>query len=116
MRVEFGVGKWLNQRPMLYALTHNPITPLLGVFVWASTELPWVDDYGWYLGKVTKALSAAEKKNNPECTHWAKFSVKECPMNQTLLDAWRVKGRELQLAISTSEDSRGTRWVLLDDA
>ena len=60
MRVEFGVGKWLNQRPMLYALTHNPITPLLGVFVWASTELPWVDDYGWYLGSVAMGALAFE--------------------------------------------------------
>ena len=60
MRFEFGLGPWLNQHPLLYALTHNPITPLLGVFAWASTDAPWAPMYGWYLGTVAMGALAFE--------------------------------------------------------
>lgn len=60
MRIEFGVGEWLNERPLLYALTHNPITPLLGVFAWASTGLPWTEHFAWYLGAVAMGALAFE--------------------------------------------------------
>ena len=60
MRSEFGVGEWLNEHPLLYALTHNPITPLLGAFAWASTDLPWNSAYGWYLGSVAMGAFAFE--------------------------------------------------------
>ena len=60
MRAEFGVGEWLNQRPLLYALTHNPITPLLAVFAWAGTGLPWTAEFGWYLGAVAMGALAFE--------------------------------------------------------
>jgi 4-hydroxybenzoate polyprenyltransferase len=33
MKVEFGVGRWLNQRLVLYAISHNPIVGLLGFFL-----------------------------------------------------------------------------------
>ena len=76
------------------------------------------EDFGWYFAKVHSQLKTTEKKDNPECTHWAKFDVKESPENQILLDAWQPtsKRRDMVIAISTSEESRGTRWVLLKDA
>ena len=49
MLAEFGVGAWLNRSMLVYAISHNPITPLLGVFAWASTGLPWNALFGWYL-------------------------------------------------------------------
>ena len=35
-------------------------TDRYGVFAWASTGLPWVDDYGWYLGSVAMGALAFE--------------------------------------------------------
>jgi len=36
MRVEFGVGNWLNRHLLLYAVTHNPIVGLLAYFLWTA--------------------------------------------------------------------------------
>jgi 4-hydroxybenzoate polyprenyltransferase len=60
MATEFGVGKWLNQHMMAYAFSHNPITPLLGVFAWATTGLAFAPLFGWYLGSVAAGALAFE--------------------------------------------------------
>jgi len=49
MFVEFGVGEWLRKHMMVYAISHNPITPLLALFAWASTGLAYPDHFSWYL-------------------------------------------------------------------
>ncbi len=49
MRAEFGVGKWLQERMVLYAVTHNPVTGLLAVFAWACTSTPWSPRYWAYI-------------------------------------------------------------------
>ena len=33
MRYEFGVGHWLQRHPLLYAITHMAITPLMALYV-----------------------------------------------------------------------------------
>ena len=72
------------------------------------------DDYDWYVAKIQKQLTEAEKKNNSNCTHWATFDVQVSDRNQVLLTAYKQKSRKFSLAISTSADSRrGIRWVLL---
>jgi len=60
MLAEFFVGKWLNQRMLVYAISHNPITPLLGVFAWASTGLNWQNPFGWYLASAALGAFAFE--------------------------------------------------------
>jgi 4-hydroxybenzoate polyprenyltransferase len=60
MAAEFGVGKWLNEHMMAYAFSHNPITPLLGVFAWATTGLDFAPMFGWYLGSVAAGALAFE--------------------------------------------------------
>jgi 4-hydroxybenzoate polyprenyltransferase len=60
MAVEFGVGPWLRGNMMAYAFSHNPITPLLALFAWASTGLPFEAMFGWYLGSVAAGGLAFE--------------------------------------------------------
>jgi hypothetical protein len=60
MAAEFGIGKYLNQHMMAYAFSHNPITPLLGVFAWATTGLAFAPMFGWYLGSVAAGALAFE--------------------------------------------------------
>lgn len=50
MKAEFGIGRWLQPRMVLYAVTHNPVTGLLAVFAWACTGAPWSPRYWLYLG------------------------------------------------------------------
>ncbi len=53
MKVEFGVGRWLNQHLVIYAITHNPIVALLGAFLWSASGAPWTMDYGLYIAVVS---------------------------------------------------------------
>ena len=48
MKVEFGIGRWLNAHMVMYALTHNPIVALLAIFLWSVSGAPWVWEYGLY--------------------------------------------------------------------
>jgi len=50
MRAEFGVGHWLQDRMVLYAVTHNPVTGLLAVYAWACTGTAWSPRYLAYVG------------------------------------------------------------------
>lgn len=50
MRSEFGLGDWLRDRMVLYAITHNPVTGLLAVFAWACTGTPWSPEFLAYVG------------------------------------------------------------------
>jgi 4-hydroxybenzoate polyprenyltransferase len=49
MRAEFGVGEWLQNRMVLYAVTHNPVTGLLAVFAWACTGASWSHRFWAYI-------------------------------------------------------------------
>lgn len=49
MRFEFGVGRWLNQHILAYAITHNPVVALLAAFTWASTHGRWDDRFNWFI-------------------------------------------------------------------
>ena len=60
MRFEFGVGSWLNRHIVTYALTHNPVVALLGVFVWATTGAAWKAEYFWFLGAISLGSLALE--------------------------------------------------------
>ena len=60
MRWEFGAATLLRSRPVLYALTHNPIVALLAVLSACSAEAPLTPRFGWYLGAVSLASLAFE--------------------------------------------------------
>jgi 4-hydroxybenzoate polyprenyltransferase len=45
MRVEFGLGAWLNRHILTYALTHNPVVALLALFAWSTTGASWDPRY-----------------------------------------------------------------------
>ena len=53
MRVEFGLGALLNRHIVLYALTHNPVVALLGVFAWATTGATWNWAYLWFIAAIS---------------------------------------------------------------
>ena len=68
MRVEFGLGRWLEQRLLLYAITHNPIVAALGVFAWGCSGAVWKWGFCWYLGAVSLgsfAFEIARKTKQP---------------------------------------------------
>jgi 4-hydroxybenzoate polyprenyltransferase len=69
MALEFGVGRWLSQRLVLYAVTHNPVVALLGMLGWACTSATWSSGYLLYLGAVSLGSLAFElgrKINQPD--------------------------------------------------
>ena len=69
MRFEFGMGAWLEQRMLLYAITHNPIVAALGVFAWGCAGVEWDWRYMWYLGAISIGSFAFEigrKTGQPE--------------------------------------------------
>ena len=72
------------------------------------------DDFGWYHGKIQRALKAAEKQDpsNEDCGFYAIFDHKADPANERLRAAWNSRSK-LVLAVGTDVASRGERWVLL---
>jgi hypothetical protein len=60
MKFEFGVGAWLNRHLVIYAVSHNPIVALLGVFLWVATDTPWNPLIGLYLLGVSLGSLAFE--------------------------------------------------------
>ncbi len=60
MRFEFGVGRWLNEHIVTYALTHNPAVGLLAMFSWASTGAKWHRDFGIFVLAVSLGSVALE--------------------------------------------------------
>lgn len=60
MRVEFGVGAWLRPRVVWYALSHNPVVALLGVYAWACAGGPYGAGLLGYLALVSAASLAFE--------------------------------------------------------
>jgi len=60
MRVEFGVGDWLNKHLVWYAVSHNPIVAWLAVFLWSVTGSPWTAEYGQYVLVVSLGSLAFE--------------------------------------------------------
>jgi 4-hydroxybenzoate polyprenyltransferase len=69
MRVEFGVGAWLNRHLLTYAITHNPIVALLAMFSWASTGARWDWRFLPFLGMVSVgslALEIGRKTRQPD--------------------------------------------------
>lgn len=68
MRLEFGLGLWLEERMLLYAITHNPIVACLALFAWGCTEETWKPRNLWYVLFVSVASFAfeiARKTNQP---------------------------------------------------
>ena len=69
MRYEFGLGHWLEQRKMLYAITHNPIVALLAIYAWSCTDSSWNIEYIWYVLSISLgsfAFELARKMNQKE--------------------------------------------------
>lgn len=60
MRVEFGLGAWLRPRVVWYALTHNPVVGLLGIYAWACAAGPFAPALVLYLALVSLASLAFE--------------------------------------------------------
>lgn len=69
MRVEFGVGAWLNRHLLIYAVTHNPVVGLLAAYGWACSGVPFHPSVGWYIAAASLGSLAFElgrKINLPE--------------------------------------------------
>ena len=60
MRVEFGVGQWLNRHLVIYAVTHNPIVGLLAGFLWVCAEAPLGIELWLYIAIVSVGSLAFE--------------------------------------------------------
>jgi len=60
MRLEFGIGPWLNQHFILYAVSHNPVVGLLAGFAWATTETAFHPTYWVYIALVSVGSLAFE--------------------------------------------------------
>lgn len=60
MRMEFGIGGWLNRHLLLYAITHNPVVGLLAVYAWACTGLAFANGFGLYIAAVSLGSLAFE--------------------------------------------------------
>ena len=89
------------------------------MFKWAGAPLQ-PSEFGWYRCKVRSKLTAAElkKDENKDCgTHWAKFDSNVDHDNVEICKYFKPEGkpppRAVTLAVSTSVESRGARWVLI---
>ena len=60
MRAEFGVGRWLNQHILTYAITHNPVVGLLAIYTWASTGAKWNSRFWWFVAVASTTSLAFE--------------------------------------------------------
>ena len=60
MLAEFGGGRWLQRHLVLYAITHNPIVALLGVFAWATTGAAPHPAFAGYLAAASLGSLAFE--------------------------------------------------------
>jgi hypothetical protein len=60
MRVEFGLGRWIRPRILLYAVTHNPVVGLLAIFGWACTTAPWIPRFLFYVAAASIGSLAFE--------------------------------------------------------
>jgi hypothetical protein len=60
MRVEFGVGRWLNRHLIVYAITHNPIVGLLAAFLWVVAGGTWSLTAALYVAVVSLGSLAFE--------------------------------------------------------
>ena len=60
MLVEFGVGRWLSEHLVLYAITHNPVVACLGVFAWATTGAAFAPAFVGYLAAASLGSLAFE--------------------------------------------------------
>ena len=71
-------------------------------------------DFGWYLGKVTMALTSKEKKKNSECNFYIAFATKDDHKNDAVVRAFKEKTK-VTIAAGVDAESRGAsaRWVLL---
>jgi 4-hydroxybenzoate polyprenyltransferase len=52
MYFEFGIGDWLEERPLLYALTHQILIYFCGMFICALAGKEWYSSQGIQLGSV----------------------------------------------------------------
>jgi len=60
MRIEFGVGAWLNRHLLLYAVSHNPIVGLLAYFLWTAAGGSPCIEMGLYIAIVSVGSLAFE--------------------------------------------------------
>jgi len=60
MRFEFGVGKRLEGHIVTYALVHNPVIALMGLFVWAASGVGWSPAFVAWIVAVSAAALAFE--------------------------------------------------------
>ncbi len=60
MRFEFGVGRRLEGHIVTYALVHNPVIALMGLFVWAASGVPWSPAFVAWIVAVSAAALAFE--------------------------------------------------------
>jgi len=91
MRFEFGVGRWLSQHILLYAITHNPVVALLAIFAHAASGWPWSTNYLFYVALVSVASLAFEVGRKIREPHEEIFGVE---------------------SYSTAFGRRGASWLL----
>ncbi len=60
MFFEFGFSAWLSEHMVVYAVTHNPVTVFVAMFVWAATGAPWHWGFVWYLALATFGMLSFE--------------------------------------------------------
>jgi 4-hydroxybenzoate polyprenyltransferase len=60
MRFEFGAGRFLRGRPVLYAISHNPVIALLAAFCAVAATPALHPNFGWYLATVSAAAFVYE--------------------------------------------------------
>ena len=60
MRFEFGLGQWLRDRLLAYAISHNPVVALLSVFIWVAADGPVDRSLAGYAGAVSLGSLAFE--------------------------------------------------------
>jgi len=60
MRFEFGVGRWLREHLVVYALTHNPVVAGLAVFLYLATGARWEWADLWFVAVASLGSLAFE--------------------------------------------------------
>ena len=72
MRYEFGLGAWLKDHIVAYAVTHNPVVAGLALFLHAASGARWEMAFLWYVGVASfgsLAFEIGRKVRRPEEEH-----------------------------------------------
>jgi 4-hydroxybenzoate polyprenyltransferase len=107
MRFEFGLGRWLSDRIVWYAVTHNPVVGLLALYAWACTGLPFPSYFVFYVLTVSVASLAFEVARK---TRMPTEEVPGVPSYTSVHGKPRVTLWLRMLAVATSMTAYQTIW------